>query len=199
MPKPRTLKRKRTSYVGKDHYAWKGDETTPTVKRKRAQRLYAADQCEKCGGSPAERHHKDTDTGNNAPENIAILCRRCHMAEDGRLAKLAATHPEALPARPCVTCSVLATRFWHGQCHKCNEYERRNGTKRPAVANIKESRKVFGECPNCHRHGQLSTQYGTCTRCYRAKWARDKRSNQQFRNNPHPGKFQANEDLPGSF
>ena len=33
----------------------------------------------------AERHHIDGNTANNKPGNIAFLCRRCHMREDGRL------------------------------------------------------------------------------------------------------------------
>lgn len=33
-----------------------------------------------------DRHHRDDDTTNNTPHNIAFLCRACHMAVDGRLA-----------------------------------------------------------------------------------------------------------------
>jgi len=38
----------------------------------------------------AERHHKDDNTHNNAPENIQALCRKCHMLLDGRLKREAA-------------------------------------------------------------------------------------------------------------
>ena len=63
----------------------------PSVKtgRSRAQRLYPEiGPCESCGAERAERHHRDGDTINNDPSNIAALCRKCHMETDGRLEKL---------------------------------------------------------------------------------------------------------------
>lgn len=72
---------------GENHYAWKGDAALPTTKRLRAQARYELGDCESCGAQATDRHHKDGDTGNNVPENIAILCRRCHMTIDGRLAQ----------------------------------------------------------------------------------------------------------------
>lgn len=51
---------------------------------KRAQRLYQMGDCEKCGDLGRDRHHRDGDQMNNVPENVAILCRRCHQREDGR-------------------------------------------------------------------------------------------------------------------
>ena len=78
-------KRKR---VGAAHYAWQGDTVSEKVGRKRALRLYPQiGPCAGCGNERAERHHKDGNTANNAPSNIEALCRRCHMAQDGRLAK----------------------------------------------------------------------------------------------------------------
>ena len=44
--------------------------------------------CVVCGNPKAERHHWDGNTLNNDPENIVILCRRCHMQTDGRLVKI---------------------------------------------------------------------------------------------------------------
>lgn len=42
--------------------------------------------CEDCEvAPPLDRHHKDGDSSNNDPANVAFLCRRCHMAADGRL------------------------------------------------------------------------------------------------------------------
>lgn len=77
-------KRKRT---GAAHYNWQGDAISEKGGRKRALRLYPdIGPCTACGAENAERHHRDENTANNAPENIAILCRRCHMEEDGRLA-----------------------------------------------------------------------------------------------------------------
>lgn len=44
--------------------------------------------------------------------------------------------------RICNTCgtSKLNGRTWHGRCHKCNEYQRRNGFDRPV--NFKEIEKI---------------------------------------------------------
>ena len=78
-------KRKRT---GAEHYAWQADAVSEKGGRKRALRLYPEiGPCIKCGATKAERHHKDGNTANNAPENIEGLCRRCHMEADGRMEK----------------------------------------------------------------------------------------------------------------
>jgi hypothetical protein len=55
--------------------------------RYEARKLYAlGGPCQRCSAAPAvDRHHKDGNTRNNSPDNIALLCRRCHMTEDGRL------------------------------------------------------------------------------------------------------------------
>jgi hypothetical protein len=71
---------------GPDHHAWKGDAASVRTGRTRAERMYPdVKPCERCG-ERGERHHRDENTLNNAPANIAWLCRRCHMSEDGRLA-----------------------------------------------------------------------------------------------------------------
>jgi hypothetical protein len=71
---------------GKDHHAWKAGEVSPKLGRKRALHAYPESQpCEKCGNKKTDRHHIDGDTSNNSKGNIAWLCRRCHMKEDGRL------------------------------------------------------------------------------------------------------------------
>lgn len=70
---------------GADHHAWVGEQTTDKNGRKRAQARIVADSCSRCGAEPAERHHVDGNPSNNAISNIVVLCRRCHMAEDGRL------------------------------------------------------------------------------------------------------------------
>jgi len=46
-----------------------------------ANRLYPElGTCEGCTVRPAEhRHHRDGDPTNNARENVAFLCRRCHV------------------------------------------------------------------------------------------------------------------------
>lgn len=68
-----------------NHPAWRGDVARDETKRARAQRAYSLAACESCGKKATDRHHIDGDPGNNAPENVARLCRRCHMMTDGRL------------------------------------------------------------------------------------------------------------------
>jgi hypothetical protein len=121
---------------GESHYAWKGDAAQPITKRQRAQKMYALGACDGCGKPATDRHHKDGDTGNNVASNIGLLCRRCHMTEDGRLESLRALgrangEKRRLPPRPCSRCAKLVTVFWYGECGACNEYRRRNGASRP--------------------------------------------------------------------
>lgn len=81
--------RDRTSR-GSDHYRWAAGGISEKGGRKRALKAYPTTRtCESCGAEKAERHHKDDDTSNNEAENIAFLCRRCHMRRDGRLEKAA--------------------------------------------------------------------------------------------------------------
>lgn len=70
---------------------WRGDEARPETKRRRAQKAFKLGKCESCPKPATDRHHKDGNTGNNNPDNIKILCRRCHMKEDGRLDKFLST------------------------------------------------------------------------------------------------------------
>lgn len=53
--------------------------------------------CVNCGAAVAERHHIDDDTSNNDPSNIGVLCRKCHMTSDGRLAAIAAMNRKPNP------------------------------------------------------------------------------------------------------
>jgi hypothetical protein len=71
---------------GPDHQNWKGDEIHEKSGRTRALRLYPKiGPCTICGNKKSERHHRDGNTLNNSPFNIAILCRKCHMTVDGRI------------------------------------------------------------------------------------------------------------------
>ena len=71
-------KRKR---AGAASHHWQGDKASPKAGRKRAIKLYREiGPCEECGAVKTERHHKDENPANNHPSNIAILCRKCHMA-----------------------------------------------------------------------------------------------------------------------
>jgi hypothetical protein len=64
--------------------------TTVESGRDWARRWYPMpDLCEDCHTAPPlDRHHVDGNTNNNAPENIAFLCRRCHQKRDGRHERL---------------------------------------------------------------------------------------------------------------
>jgi hypothetical protein len=83
---------------GDAHPGWKGDDMSERSGRCRALRLYPnIGPCEQCGNPKAERHHADGNTINNAPSNISILCRHCHMEKDGRLLLAAETLRAAQP------------------------------------------------------------------------------------------------------
>ena len=78
-------KRKR---CGQESAHWAGDVVHPILGRKRALRLYREiGPCIVCGAEKSERHHRDENPSNNAPDNIAVLCRKCHMQEHARLRK----------------------------------------------------------------------------------------------------------------
>ena len=50
--------------------------------RKKCRQIMPATQCSTCGDTESlHRHHRDGNPINNSPENIQILCRRCHVAE----------------------------------------------------------------------------------------------------------------------
>lgn len=72
--------------LGEKHHAWMGEDISEKGGRNRAIRRYREiGPCWSCGKEPAERHHIDGNTANNEVDNIAIVCRRCHMESDGRL------------------------------------------------------------------------------------------------------------------
>jgi hypothetical protein len=74
---------------GEKHQNWIGDSVSVRGGRTRALRIYPKiGPCEVCGKEKTERHHKDGNTANNSPDNISILCRKCHMVEDNRLDRL---------------------------------------------------------------------------------------------------------------
>lgn len=148
---------------GPSHYAWKGDEAIETTKRERAQRRYRLGVCEGCGIKQAtDRHHVDGDTGNNARSNIRLLCRRCHMLEDGRLEAarenlLRAIERNRKPPRPCRICGRITEpkKLARDRCRRCAEYLRRTGSERP----IDTKRRGGGPRPSwsgicfeCGRH-----------------------------------------------
>ena len=77
------------------------EDATAQAGRKRARQLYPGPlECEVCG-APAERHHKDGNTLNNAAENVAFLCRKHHINEEDRMAyrRVDKTTPEHIEHR----------------------------------------------------------------------------------------------------
>ncbi len=109
--------------------------------RKRARVRYKLPaKCRYCDAPPTDRHHKDGNPRNNLPSNIDFVCRRCHMVEDGRLARLVAVARATAPlrvtvAKRCVNCNGTSKPkpLRKGRCHKCNEYLRRTGRERPPI------------------------------------------------------------------
>lgn len=122
---------------GTDHYYWKGDAARDDVKHARARRLYRVlGNCEQCGGKATERHHKDDDAGNNERSNIAFLCRRCHMVEDGRLGALRARNREVKRThapKPCKNCTRPYKPLRKNRCWPCYSYLQRHGQERAPI------------------------------------------------------------------
>lgn len=129
---------------GADHYAWKGDAASDVHKRRRVTNPRIWGPCELCGAKGVDRHHRDGNPGNNVPENLQVLCRRCHMTVDGRLERVRAMHPGSKPARPCVNCKRLYKPLRHSRCHACDMYFRRNGFERPIELAAAESTSTPG-------------------------------------------------------
>lgn len=117
---------------GENHPEWKGDAACSEAKRHRAQLLYPLGKCEKCPKPATDRHHLDDDPGNNLPENINKLCRRCHMIADGRLPLFLtySSNRPIQPPKPCRNCGRLSKPLRRGLCKACAEYQRRRGGPR---------------------------------------------------------------------
>lgn len=105
---------------GADRHNWKGDGAKKHSKSYRAIRRYSLRECERCGAPGELRHHKDENVGNNEPENIEILCRKCHQQ-----------HHLGKPPRPCHHCGELSKKLKRGRCNVCYQYLRVNGVDRP--------------------------------------------------------------------
>lgn len=139
--KPRVLVRVRRT---------RSKQLTANDSRKDARRLYPdLERCERCGATSQEkrleRHHRDGNPFNNSPTNIQPVCRRCHMALDGRLARLRETAlANSERARkdptPCVECGKLSKPLRRGLCHACNERKRRAEKRRSCHDDIHAAR-----------------------------------------------------------
>ena len=133
-----TKRRKRTILRSEASPNWKANLATTESKRIRARKLYSLGPCVKCGKSATDRHHIDGNTGNNHRSNIRILCRRCHMQEDGRLSRLSQRMSSLkgtirTPASPCSHCGVPYKGLCNGMCAACAVYLWRTGIMRPAA------------------------------------------------------------------
>lgn len=165
---------------GEENPMWKGDEARKMTKRERAQRRYPLGPCERCGRAAVDRHHKDGDTGNNRRSNIAILCRRCHMLEDGRLQALAVLPRKTQPPKPCLNCSKESKPLRKGRCEACAGYLRRTGSERPGIAgDLRSERRSDPDqpCAQCGRPCNWGSKgsKGMCGSCYQILWRRGSR------------------------
>ena len=117
---------------GSRHPAWKGDAARPETKRGRYENrsLPPGTICQRCDKPAIDRHHKDGNTGNNDAGNIAFLCRRCHMSEDGRLERMRNNKPPPQHLGDCENCGVKSVRRTRGRCHACYQFWWVNGRDR---------------------------------------------------------------------
>lgn len=67
----------RSLYTGAGGPSWKGDNAKKDSGGARARRHVPTKPCELCGAE-SQRHHKDENTLNNDPSNIAFLCAKHH-------------------------------------------------------------------------------------------------------------------------
>lgn len=109
--------------------------------------------CAHCGAQPIEWHNPDHVNMNRQHfrisnmvvngraiaaiqaemERCTPLCRRCHMAEDGRMKQFVAAaggrKDGPQPPKPCVACAKEAKPLRRGLCRKCSERKRRESLK----------------------------------------------------------------------
>ena len=137
--------------------------------------LNARTFCAHCGAQPVEWHNPEHVQLNRqayrisalvqAPRSIAVieaelarctpLCRKCHMAEDGRLSRFyaMASAPKTylhVGLLPCTSCSKPAKPLRRGLCNACNSRERyyrktETGENWGAVARRESARRHLGQ------------------------------------------------------
>lgn len=109
---------------GADSPRWKGDAASTHSGRRRAQAMYpiAPTECPcERWAAKMHRHHKDGNTHNNAPENIAWLCPRCHKRQhpnptgerhwNAKLTQAQADTLRRLATKPSLSTTALAAEF----------------------------------------------------------------------------------------
>lgn len=159
-----------------ENHGWKGDAAGADTKRNRARRRYALGPCVLCGAPGCDRHHKDGNTGNNVPENIAVLCRKCHMLIDGRMDAIHRIDRKR-PAKPCLNCQRLSKPLRKGRCHACHEYLSQRGVERPYHEDGRKEKTRATHalpCLRCGRRADIVGQpvRGYCKSCYRVLWGK---------------------------
>jgi hypothetical protein len=119
----------------------------PQTGRARALKLYPRiGPCVRCGNPKSERHHSDGNTFNNESGNIIVLCRRCHMTEDGRIEKLKQI---TLTAQP--KASLIASILKMSQTH-CGKGHELSGE------NLRLDRDGHRACVTCDRFRNRENQ-----------------------------------------
>lgn len=161
------------------------------VARRERSRAFVAEVnartvCAHCGRQPIEWHNPEHATvpgrasyriSNMASAGRTVadiqaemarctpLCRRCHMAEDGRLAVIAQSVPE-MPERACAECSHVTRRIIGGLCQRCHF---RLNPPPPQVRPI----RAPALCAECQRPSK-PLRRGLCGRCSQRASARAK-------------------------
>lgn len=121
------------SKMGERNPMWRGAEASAPSGRSRARQRYDLGPCEVCERPAVDRHHRDGDTHNNEASNVQSLCRRCHMAADGRLDRLRRLGPKRKPVeQPCRNCGRMVLSIRTIRCGACAQYWRFYGVERPA-------------------------------------------------------------------
>lgn len=147
---------------GNENHNWKGDLACKGSKQQRA-RAYTRykKKCDRCGLSKGvDTIFLDGNKDNLEQSNLALYCRRCRMEKDGTLNIFKEIKHQKKDPRPCKICNNLSTVFWHGRCHTCQEFFRRNSFERNEklpkkdvfcnVCNIKVKRPANGKCHTCY-------------------------------------------------
>lgn len=124
----------RRRYCGQD-CARRRERPIATIKgaHNRARRLVPLRSCDECGAPGRDRHHIDGNPFNNVLANIAVLCRRCHMEADGRMARFVEAAggriTKPLPAKPCAVCKRQYKPLRKGRCSRCDRHWRMHGSE----------------------------------------------------------------------
>lgn len=171
------------NHEGSSNPAWKGDQAKADAGRARARKSYILGLCAQCGQPGSDRHHRDGNTLNNTPENIEILCRRCHMTVDGRLNAFLEMAKQPKPQlrteiAPCINCKEPFKPLRKGRCRKCSLYFYKHKIERPLEFT------VISHCPRGHEYTPENTRIDrkgckNCRKC-RAEDGKKRRDQQKL-------------------